>query len=692
MIISYSWLKSLVDFDASCEQLADALTRVGLAVEGINEFDDDWTLDIDLTSNRPDCLSHLGVAREVSAIYGTRLLIPIAEESADIDEIPFPAILAPDLVKIDAPDLCYRFTGRIIRNVQIGPSPDWLVRRLESIGERSINNVADITNFVMHELGQPMHAFDFDKLSEGRIVVRRARKGENIVTLDEVERELDTEMLAICDAEKPVAIAGIMGGLDSSIQADTKNVFLEVAYFKREAIRRTSRRLGLTTEASYRFERGVDIENLIRASNRAASLIESIAGGTAGDIIDVYPNKPERPIISVPDISGAVRRLTGLAVDKAVADGILASLGISKPSDAEYLPPTWRYDLAIEEDLVEEVARHFGYDKIGSEIATGNEAGQYRAGEERKRILRQTLVEYGCREAITYSFIDTRHDALYDAIPSVASRLADAGPVTLRDAVIEGAIRMRPTLLPGLLDAVRLNLNHQRNNLKLFEIGTIFAAGKPGELPLEREAFGMVLTGGEMLAGRAEPTRNLDFFDAKGILEAAIEAIGAPPLKFIEAEVRHLTPGQTAAVWLEGEKIGYIGRLSREIAADYKFRKPVYAVEIDLAAVLGAKVERSLYKPLPRFPSVIRDVSFLVSPDLTLDRFNKSASHSRPEILRHVDFVDIFEGAGLPDGMRSLTMRFEYRSDDRTLTEEDVAAAHEAFIRGIEAELGIHRR
>jgi len=692
MIISLNWLKSLVDFDADCEQLAEDLTRVGLAVEGISAFQDDWILDIDLTSNRPDCLSHLGVAREVAAIYGTRLLLAQADESVSVDEIPFPLILAPDVVKIEAADLCYRFTGRIIRDVRIGPSPDWLVRRLESIGERSINNVADVTNFVMHELGQPMHAFDFDTLSEGRIVVRRAREGEKIVTLDELERELDSEMLAICDAEKPVAIAGVMGGRASSIDPKTKNVFLEVAYFKRESIRRTSRRLGLTTEASYRFERGVDIENLIRASNRAAELITSIAGGSAGDIIDIYPVKPDRTVITVPDISAAVLALTGLSVDKSEADMILSRLGIAKPSDSEYFPPTWRYDLAIKEDLVEEVARHFGYDKIGSQIAMGTGAGQYRAGEERKRVLRQVLVEYGCREAITYSFIDTRNDSFYDAIPSLAARLANAGPVTLRDSVIEGAIRMRPTLLPGLLDAVRLNFNHQQNNLKLFEIGTIFAAGKAGELPLEREAFAMVITGGEMLAGRAEPTRNLDFFDAKGILEAVIEAIGAPSLKFIEAEVRHLTPGQTAAIWLGSEKIGYIGRLNGKIAAEYKFRKPVYAAEIDLAAVLNAKVERSIYKPVPRFPSVIRDVSFLVSPDLTLDRFNRTASHSRPEILRHVDFVDIFDGAGLPDGMRSLTMRFEYRSDDRTLTDEDVAAAHEAFIRGIEAELGIQRR
>lgn len=692
MYISYNWLKSLIEFPADCNELAAALTNVGLAVEGISAHGDDWVLDIDITSNRPDCLSHLGIAREVAVIYGVPLLLPDEAEAVAVDEIPFPAILAPDVIRLDAEDLCYRFTGRIIRGVTIGPSPDWLVKRLEAIGERSINNVADITNFVMHELGQPMHAFDLNRLTEERIVVRRARKGETIITLDGVERELDAEMLAICDAQKPVAVAGIMGGLESAISDATTNVFLEVAYFKRESIRRTSRRLGLSTEASYRFERGVDIENLKRASNRAAELIVSIAGGVAGDIIDIYPVKPERPVIRVSDLPRSVKRLTGLEIEENTADQILNALGIRINEDGEYIPPSWRYDVAIEEDLVEEVVRHFGYDKIGSEIAMGHEAGHYRDGEERKRTIRQTLVEYGCREAITYSFIDTRHDALYDPIPSVAARLADAGPVTLRDAVIEGAIRMRPTLLPGLLDAIKLNLNHQRNNLKLFEIGTVFAAGRSGDLPFERESFAMVFTGGEMLAGRAEPVRNLDFFDLKGVFEAAMEAIALPHLRFIETEARHLTPGQTAAIWLGSEKIGYIGRISREIADDYKFKKAVYALEIDLAAALAAKCEKTIYRPLPRFPSIIRDVSFLVTPDLTLDRLNRSASHSRPAILRHVDFVDVFEGAGVPDGMRSMTMRFEYRSDERTLTEEDVTAAHEAFIRGIEAELGITRR
>ena len=296
MNISYNWLRDLIDIDLSADELAAQLTRVGITVEGVHSHGDDFVLDIDLTSNRPDCLSHLGVAREIAAITRSPLRAPAKRSDPDV---PLPSVLAYDVVAIHDPDLCHRFTARIIKNVKIGPSPDWLVTRLETIGERAINNVADITNYVMHELGQPMHSFDFDKLSGNRLIVRRAKAGEMIRTLDDVERTLDQTMLVIADAESPAAIGGIMGGLDSSITESTNTVLLEVAYFKRENIRQTSRKLNLTTEASYRFERGVDVENLIKASNRAAELICELAGGELGEFIDVYPTKTETRMVAL---------------------------------------------------------------------------------------------------------------------------------------------------------------------------------------------------------------------------------------------------------------------------------------------------------------------------------------------------------------------------------------------------------
>ncbi|HEX3100941.1 MAG TPA: phenylalanine--tRNA ligase subunit beta, partial [Pyrinomonadaceae bacterium] len=493
MNISYNWLKDLIDIELSADETAAQLTRVGLAVEGIHPHGDDNVLDVDLTSNRPDCLSHLGVARELSVITQSEL-----QSSKSTVEDKSPKSESQAWVAIDEPQLCHRFTARIIRNVKIGPSPQWLVDRLEAIGERSINNVADITNYVMHELGQPMHSFDLDKLAGGRIVVRRAQTDESIKTLDNVDRKLDGTMLMICDAERPVAVGGVMGGLDSSITDSTVNVLLEVAYFKRESVRATSRRLNLATEASYRFERGVDIENLVRASNRASELICELAGGEAGEFVDVYPTKFVANEIDSMNISGAVNRLTGLTVETSECVRILKALGIATSDDfTAFTSPSWRHDIAIEEDLVEEVARHAGYENIAIELPPAYGAGEYQATEVREKLLRQTLVDMGFNEAISYSFIDTRFDGVFATVPGLVDEKTDEQYIALQDSVIEGAIRMRPSILPGLLDAVRLNLNHQRRDLKLFELGKVFAATSDEDnVPKERELLSIAITGG----------------------------------------------------------------------------------------------------------------------------------------------------------------------------------------------------
>ncbi len=695
MNISYNWLKDLIAIDLPAEELAVKLTRVGLAVEGIHPHGDDFVFDIDLTSNRPDCLSHLGVAREISVITGNPIFPKIQTRPEEAD-VPLPSILAPDIVKIEDPDLCHRFTARIIRNVKIGPSPEFLVQRLEAIGERSINNVADITNYVMHELGQPMHSFDLDKLAEKRIVVRRARPGETITTLDEVDRKLDATMLAICDAEKPVAIGGVMGGLDSSISEDTVNVLLEVAYFKRKSVRHASRNLGLATEASYRFERGVDIDNLKAASDRAAELIQGLAGGELGEFINVYPNKHKRNLIESRDISSSVRRLTGLTVTDSECTRILEALGILATEGTQpiiFTSPSWRHDIAIEEDLVEEVARQVGYENIAEELPPAYEAGEYQASELRKKLLRQTLVDIGFDEAISYSFIDTKFDDQYELIPGIISDNAGEKFVTLQDSVIEGAVRMRPTLLPGLLDSVRLNLNHQRRDLRLFEIGKVFAAS-PGEdnLPVERELFSIALTGGDVLKKRMMATRILDFYDAKGAVEAALDAVGFESVEFRNADVKHLRSGQTAAIYIDGGCIGTIGRLNEEISAEYKFKQPVFLAEVDLDAVFSRNTSPILYRPLPKYPSIIRDVSLLVERTTTFEDIRAAVIDNGAEICRNVGFVDIFEGKGIEESKRSLTIRLEYRSGERTLVDDEVTTVHESILQSLRKTLGAEQR
>ncbi len=694
MNISYKWLKDLIDVNLSAEELAAQLTRVGITVEGIQPHGDDFVLDIDLTSNRPDCLSHLGVAREIGVIT-ERKLKSGSEPDADATEIPIPAVLAFDVVSIQDADLCRRFTARIINNVKIGPSPEWLVKRLEAIGERSINNVADITNYVMHELGQPMHSFDLDKLAGNRIVVRRAKAGETIKTLDDVDRKLDETIIAICDAEKPVAIGGVMGGLDSSITESTTNVLLEVAYFKRENIRHTSRKLNLATEASYRFERGVDIENLINASNRAAELICELAGGELGKFVDLYPVRAEPKEVQSANISFAVERLTGLKVPETFCLRILQSLGItSKENDpATFVSPSWRHDIAIEEDLVEEVARHVGYEKIADELPPAYGAGEYQSAELRKRMLRRSLADLGFNEAVSYSFIDARSDGRFESVPGLLDESTEDKFITLRDSVIEGAVRMRPTLLAGLLDAVRLNFNQQRRDLRLFEIGKSFAArsGEDG-LPAEHELLSIVLTGGEALANRAINNRETDFYDAKGAVELALDAIGFSDPEFGASEVEHLRRGQSASISINGKKVGSIGRLCEELSADYKFKQPVYVAELDLQTVLAEKTSPVLYHTLPKYPAIVLDVSLLVTRSTTFEEIRQSIIRQGRELCRTIEFVDIYEGKGIGANERSLTIRLEYRSDERTLIESDVDEVHNQILETVEKDLNIHRR
>ncbi len=682
MNISYNWLNKLIEMGLTADETGVALTRVGLAVEGIHPIKDDFVLDIDLTSNRPDCLSHLGVARELSVITG-------AKKTLELENAFSHKLSETSLVKIQNDDLCRRFTARIIRNVKIGPSPQWLVDRLEAVGERSINNVADITNYVMLELGQPMHAFDLDKLSGNRIVVRIAKPGENITTLDEIERKLDESMLAICDDEIPVAIAGIMGGTETGITEATVNVLLEVAYFNRANIRATSRKLNLATEASYRFERGVDIENLIRASSRAAELIRDLAGGEPAEFVDIYPRPYQAKEIISSDISTAILRLTGLKSTREQCDRILADLGIEQKESGVYISPSWRHDLAIEEDLVEEVARHIGYESITAELPPAFGAGEYQETELREKLLRQTLVDLGFDEAITYSFIETRFDGMFEPAPGVIDGLADDKYVTLRDSVIEGAVRMRPSILSGLLDSTRLNFNHQRRDIKLFEIGKVFAA-KTGEseLPNEQEMLALVVTGGELQEGRAAAIRSVDFYDAKGAVEAALNAIGVTHFKFSAADVEHIRTGQSAAIEHSGQIIGYVGRLADSITASYKFRQNVFVAEINLQTLLHSSPKAARYQPLAKYPAMVRDVSFLVKRHVEYAAVENAIRKQGFDLCRNILFIDSYEGKGVAADERSLTIRLEYRSEERTLIEDEVEQVHKKIVDGVSAEFG----
>ncbi len=667
MLISYHWLFALTHTNFSAAEAKERLTMVGLAIDALEAQGQDFVLDVEVPSNRPDCLSHVGIARELTVIENGRLYLPAPEP---IKTEGRSAVLTS--VEIKDQDLCPRYAARIIRGVKIGPSPDWLANQLETIGQRPINNVADITNYVLHELGQPLHAFDFAKLGGQRIVVRRAAPGEKLTTLDGVERTLTADMLVIADAEKPVALAGIMGGEESEISDQTTDVLIESAYFDPHSVRQTARHLGMDTEASRRFERGADCEGVLRAQQRCVELICQMAGGVATeDAIDVYPRPFSERIISLrPE---RIPALTSLVVAPDEIRRILVGLGFQPVAENSFKVPSWRIDVEQEEDLVEEVARHTGYDKIRSELPPSNSSGEYQPTEMKQRSLRRALNACGFDEAISYSFI--QQDTRFELIPSLIGHENDQPQ--LANPIIEDAAWMRSTLLPGLLSSVRHNLNHGIRDVRLFEIGRIFTIFKAGELPHETLALGIVATGGALEENRAQAERELDFFDLKGALEAAVDSMNLSALTFTQTPARHLRVGQSALIKSgNGTAIGTIGRLAESVATSYKFRQPLYILELDLGALLDGPEKLIQYSPLPRYPSVTRDISLLVNREVALADIYTVVHNQQVSDCRDVKLVGTFEGGNIPASKRSVTLRLEYRSDERTLRDEEVEAYH----------------
>ncbi|HEV7747113.1 MAG TPA: phenylalanine--tRNA ligase subunit beta [Pyrinomonadaceae bacterium] len=682
MLISYNWLRELTATALTPLELRERLTMVGLAVDAVDEREGDSVIDVEVPSNRPDCLSHIGIAREVAVIEKSKVQSPKSNVFQTAGK-------ASDFTSVEIEDtkLCARYAARIVRGVKIGPSPEWLQTRLSEIGQRPINNVADITNYVLLEFGQPLHAFDLAKLTEQRIIVRRANAGEKLTTLDGVERKLDEQVLVIADAKQPVALAGIMGGLDSEISTATTDVLIESAYFDPDSVRRTARQLGMDTEASRRFERGADCANLLQAQARCVELICEIAGGAASeDAIDVYPN-PLAPR-SIAFRPARVASLTSVQVELAEMKWILTALGFmqseSQTSGLTFVVPSWRIDVSIEEDLIEEIVRHVGYDKIASELPPSNFAGEYQPSERKRRDLRRAFTNLGFDEAINFSFIGTAHDEqieLLSTFKTEAGGKVEPALVALNNPILEDATRMRPTLLPGLLKSVRHNLNHGSRNVELFEIGRVFAGSEGKELPQEREALGLIASGGAMYERRAQAATEIDFFHLKGAIEAAFDAMKLGPLGFFKAEIKHLRQGQAAKITLaDGTTVGTAGRLAESISASYKFRQPVYVAELDLTAVLDSAARSIQYAPLPRYPSVTRDVTLLVSRDVNFADVVQFVVSKQIPNYAGVMLVGTYEGKNIPDDKRSVTLRIEYRSGEGTLRDEEVEEQHRGLI------------
>lgn len=682
MKISYNWLGELVELSLKPKELGERLTMAGLAVEAVEPAGDDFLLDIDLTSNRPDALSHIGVAREAAIVCGTSLK-PREAALSESDE-PAEALAA---VEILDPDLCPRYAARIVRGVRVGPSPAWLIERLEAIGQRPVNNIADITNYVMFEMGQPTHAFDLNLLDDRRIIVRRARAGERLRTLDGVERELNSNMLVIADRDRAVAVAGVMGGEDTEINSRTTDVLIESAYFTPSSIRQTARALGLSTEASYRFERGADYEAQARAADRVAGLVAEIAGGrvTRG-VIDEHPRKITREPVRLRE--SRVERLTGLKVDVEKSAEILRRLGfeVELLRDKEELlatAPSFRVDIAREEDLVEEVARHTGYDLIEVTLPAWSGLGNFLPGEARRRRAQTVLTGLGFDEAVSFSFVNGERDRLFR--PDAVEAVGLSNPIDVNES------EMRVSLVTGLLDALQRNFNHGNRDVKLFELGRVFESQGEGERPLEREMMGLVLSG-EVAPESWRGNRPVDFYDLKGAVENTFAAMNISGFTIERARVEYLHPGQSAVFIREGQEFARFGRLHPRVASQYKFRQHVFVGEIEFGRLLEVASDAVRYSALPRLPVSTRDVSALVPEQVMWGEIERAVRELGIAEIVSVQIFDMYKGKGVPEGFRSLAFRVTYRGDGVTLTDEEVARHHEQVRETLQRQFGAQLR
>ena len=667
MKISYKWLCELAPITLAPKELAEKLTMTGLAVDSVERLGDDHIFDFDLTSNRPDALSHLGIAREAALVCGMSL--KAAESKLRESEEAASAVASIEILDTD---LCPRYAARVIRGVKVGPSPKWLVDRLESIGQRSVNNIADITNYVMFEMGQPTHAFDLNLLHERRIVVRRANEGERITTLDGFARELSPEMLVIADADRPVAVAGVMGGQDTEINSDTRDVLIESAYFNPSSVRHTSRALGLDSEASYRFARGVDYEGQVRAADRVSELIVEIAGGKVlRSALDVYPAPIRRDPVWLRE--SRVERLTGLRTDIENAARILTALEFKVELEAgekrlSAVAPSFRIDISREEDLVEEVARHLGYDLIDVTLPAWSGAGQYLAGDSQRRRVRNALTSLGFDEAYTFSFVNGERDREF--------RFGDRAAITVANPIDVNEDVMRSSLLTGLLESLQRNFNHGRRDVKLFELGRIFESSDGQERPIEREILGLVMS------GAASPddwrgARALDFYDLKGAVEVALGSFNLSGFTIDRASVEYLHPGQSAVLMKDGVEVARLGRLHPRLGSAYKFRQPAFVAEIEFGTLLALPVEPARYSAPARLPAISRDVSVLLPEAVAWGEIQEAIAKLEISEIAEVSLFDTYKGKEMTEGTRSLAFRVIYRGDGRTLTDEEVTGMHE---------------
>jgi len=660
MKVPVGWLREIVDVRVTPRELADALTLVGLAVDGVLGSGDDAVLDIDVTTNRVDCMNIYGVAREVAVIFG----LPLRKPATSFAEGGPPAGQALG-VSIDAPDLCQRFCARVM-DVRIGPSPAWIRDRLEAVGVRAINNVVDLTNYVMFEMGQPSHAFDLGRVPGGRLTARWAREGEPLVTLDGIQRRLGPRTGVVAGQQEALAIAGVMGGAASEVSDGTLVVVLEAACWEPLAIRRSAKSLGMHTEASHRFERGADPEGPPAATARLAHLLqETRAGSVRPGLIDVVGRKLQARTARLRP--SRVSAVLGVSVPEARQEAILAGLGFTaQAQNGEgklWAIPTWRGDVAREADLIEEVGRHFGIDSVPSSLPAATRAEGLRPHQQRERRLRDLLTGMGLREVINYAFVAGARAAA-DPEP----RIALANPLSSDQDVLRSSLTV-----PGLLQNLATNLRQGRRDAGLFEIGRVFAPAE--RLPREERRLGFALCGEWRGRHWSERPRPADLYDAKGLVGAVAHCLGVDVDLVGDAAPPFLHPGRSARILRGGVTLGWAGALHPQVARDFDLRGEVVAAELCLEDLLNEPGPVPRARSLPRFPEVARDLSVVWDVGRESRELLDLAARAAGDRLLDIAVADRYVGPGIGEGRVSLTITLRFQDPHRTLTGEEVQRA-----------------
>ena len=651
---------------------------------------DDAMMEVGVTPNRADLLSVRGMAREISAVTG----LPVKAKAVNVVEGRRPA---DELVSIsvEQDSACRRYAARVIENVKVAPSPEWLAKRLEAHSISPINNVVDVTNYILLELGQPMHAFDLDRVEGAQINARCAAPGESIVTIDGKKRELDTEMLVIADATGPVALAGVMGGRESEVSDATTTVLLESAWFAPSSVRRTARKTGLSSESSYRFERGVDMGAVTEALDAAAVMIKELAGGDiAAGVIDIYPE--ELATSSIKLRTGRTAAMLGVALDNALAAGLLERLGMAVEEAGEgalmVTPPSYRVDIGTEIDLVEEVARLFGYDNIPTTMPIARiTPGEPGIRTRLRRKVSSLLASEGFFEAMNYSFVSRDMFSMTGA--------GSGEGVAILNPLSEEQVLMRGSIVPSLLETLRRNMLRKNEDVRIFELAPVFTPVAGEKLPSERWTLSALMHGRRWgLDGRSWSfTKDqLDFFDMKGVVEKLFDALGGEgdlkvaPLQGDGLSTFH--PGKSAAVFFAGEAAGAFGQLHPDLAARFDIKTPVFAFELDADRLSGFYGRERSYAALPRFPESTRDVAFIADEKVQYADLISSIVLLNAKLIEKVELFDVYYGGNIPAGKRSVALRIVYRSKDGTLTHPEVEGAHAAVCEMLEKKFDVEIR